>query len=461
MKKLFTLIMLTTLLFAHIVPVNAAPSTSKEDAKLWPKQPKVAAGSAIVMEASTGLILYSKNIHKANYPASTTKLMTTLLALENCSLNEIVSFSHEAVFGIERGSSHIGIKVGEELTMEQSLYGIMLESANEVSSAVAEHISGDIPSFAKLMNARAKELGCENTNFVNANGLFNEKHRTSAYDLALISKELLKHKEFIKINSSRSYVIPSTNITKEQRPLNNHHQMIKISPNFYEGCFGGKTGYTLKSRYNLATFANRENMDLICIIMNEDNLTDQYPDTKKLLDFGFESYKAYNIPDESSSLAFDSSYLFNTYNCLFCPDTTPIKISNTSKLILPKSISPSETVKTISYDAIPKDSNHTIGSISYTYGGKVVGISDITYNKVLTPKLTTVNIKKTENISFTKAFKRNLKPIIITIIVLVIAGLGSAYYFFLERPRLRRRKAYYERRKRTRETFDHDFMDFK
>lgn len=146
---------------------------------------------------------------------------------------------------------------------------------------------------------------------------------------------------------------------------------------------------------------------------------------------------------------------------LFCPDTTPIKISNTSKLILPKSISPSETVKTISYDAIPKDSNHTIGSISYTYGGKVVGISDITYNKVLTPKLTTVNIKKTENISFTKAFKRNLKPIIITIIVLVIAGLGSAYYFFLERPRLRRRKAYYERRKRTRETFDHDFMDFK
>lgn len=467
MKKILTLFIAITLLLANIVPVNASSAKlSDSDAKLWPKGPKVAANSAIVMEASTGLILYSKNMHKSNYPASTTKLMTTLLALENCSLNEIVTFSHEAVYGIERNSSHIGINEGEQLTLEQCLYGIMLESANEVSSAVGEHISGDIPSFTKLMNQRAKELGCKNTNFVNANGLFNEEHRTSAYDLALISKELLKNKEFRKINSTTSYVIPPTNITKVTRPLNNHHNMLKNTPYYYDGCFGGKTGYTDKARYNLATFASRDNMDLICVIMNENNAADQYPDTQKLLDFGFDNYKAYNISGETAAKTFDSSYLFNTYNCLFCPDTTPIKISKNDKIILPKSVPMSETTKTISYqnsgvqNFIPNEAN-TIGAITYTYGGKTVGSSKITYHNTDSTKLITSNVKKTDTITLADNFQKNLKPIIIAVIILLIIGISFAYYFFLERPRLKRRKAFYERRKRTRQTFDHDFMDFK
>ena len=149
------------------------------------------ADAAILIDATTGEILYEKNPYKKEYPASITKLMTMLLAFENCSLDETVTFSRNAVYSIEPGSSNIGIDQGEELTVEQCLYGIMLQSANEVSNGIAEHIDGSMEEFAKHMTQRAKELGAQNTNFVNANGLHDENHYTTAYDMALIAKELL------------------------------------------------------------------------------------------------------------------------------------------------------------------------------------------------------------------------------------------------------------------------------
>ena len=168
---------------------NQALAIQSNEVANWPTGPVVSAESAILMDADTGAILYAKNIHQQEYPASTTKILTTLIASERCSMDEIVDFSYDAVHDIDPGSNHIAIDPGEQLTMEECLNAILIRSANEVSFAVAEHISGTTwQDFAPIMNERAKELGCVDSNFVNPNGLPNEDHYTSAYDLAMIGR---------------------------------------------------------------------------------------------------------------------------------------------------------------------------------------------------------------------------------------------------------------------------------
>ena len=159
----------------------------------WPEGPKIDCPNAAVIEVNTGTVLYKKKGGKVRYPASITKIMTTLLAIENCGMDEIVTFSEDAVNKNEGDTSHIARDYQEEMTMEQCLYAVMLESANECAYAVAEHVGaklgGDYSTFIELMNSRAKELGCKNTHFNNCNGLPDEDHWTSAYDMALIAAE--------------------------------------------------------------------------------------------------------------------------------------------------------------------------------------------------------------------------------------------------------------------------------
>ena len=178
------------------------------------------------MEQETGTILYSKNMDDQHYPASITKIMTALLVLENCDLDETVTFSAEAVYGTELGSSSIARDVGEEMTVEQTLYGMMLESANECAYALGEHVAGDIPTFVDMMNERAKELGCTNTHFNNTNGLPDEEHYTSAHDMALIARAAYAIPKFAEIVGTKNYTIPPTNKHEDSTPLNNHHQML-------------------------------------------------------------------------------------------------------------------------------------------------------------------------------------------------------------------------------------------
>ena len=174
----------------------------------------LAAETAVLIDAASGEILYDKDADKKMYPASITKLMTILLALENGKLTDEITFSHDAVYNIEPGSAHIAILEGETLTLEQVLRAIILRSANEASNGVAEYVDGSVEAFAKHMTERAKELGCTNTNFVNANGLFDENHYTTAHDMALIARELLKHEEYRSMMSETDYEIPPTNLQK-------------------------------------------------------------------------------------------------------------------------------------------------------------------------------------------------------------------------------------------------------
>ncbi|MGI6096075.1 MAG: D-alanyl-D-alanine carboxypeptidase family protein [Lachnospiraceae bacterium] len=263
----------------------------------WPQGPQVQAETAIVMEASTGAILYAKNIDEARYPASITKIMTTLLAIEHCSLDEQVTFSENAIWGIERDSSHIGIKIGEVLTMEQCLYGMMLESANEVCIAVAEHIAGSVDAFAQMMNDKAAQLGCTNTHFVNANGLHDDNHYTTAHDMALISQAALQNETFRQVTGSTHYIIPVTNLTpEEERWLNNHHKMLQNTEYHYDGCIGGKTGYTSMAGNTLVTFAERDGIQLICVVMKDAGAA-IYTDTTALLDYGFTSFQKVTLAE--------------------------------------------------------------------------------------------------------------------------------------------------------------------
>ena len=231
--------------------------------------------------------------------------MTSMLVLENSSLSDIVTFSSDAVYGIEPGSSTVYSDVGEKMSMEQCLYAIMLESANEVCLAVGEHIAGDSDSFVDMMNDKVKELGLKNTHFNNPNGLPDTKHYTTAYDMAVIAREAIKNSTFRKITGTKSYICAKTNTHKKPRPWLNHHQMVNgyNYPQYeYKYCIGGKTGYTHVSQNTLVTYAEKNGMQLLAVIMRangpKQGTPNEYTDTTSLLNFGFENYRKYNINEQ-------------------------------------------------------------------------------------------------------------------------------------------------------------------
>ncbi len=336
------------------------------------------ADSAILIDAVTGDILYGKEIDKKEYPASITKLMTVLLALENCDMNEKITFSDEAVFSIEPGSSHIAINPDEEITIEQALYAIMLQSANEVSNGVAEHIDGSLDKFAEHMTKRAKELGAKNTNFVNANGLHDENHYTTAYDMALIAQELLKYPQFKQILSSTYYEIPPTNKQTETRYLHGQTQLIKPSSSFYyENCEGGKTGFTDQARNTLVSYAKNDNIEVISVVLHSTGYG-EYTDTIQLFDYGLKNFKTVEICKSgdvcqsakvvSEGLLSDETQEINTYYNKDISVTIPLEYSQNdikTYINIPEELQP------------PINYGKVIGNVKYTLNDKEIASADI------------------------------------------------------------------------------------
>lgn len=389
-KRIASALLTGVLFLTSIVGTTSSAAVSSTKDVSWPSGPKpksLSCDSAIVMEVSTGSILYKKNIHKQHYPASITKVMTALLALENSSLSDTVKFSHDAVYGIETGSSTIYSDVGEKMSMEQCLYAIMLESANEVCLAIGEHVSGDVKSFVKLMNDKVSELGLKNTHFNNPNGLPDSKHYTTAYDMAVIAREAIQNSTFRKITGTRYYTCAKTNTHKQQRVWLNHHQMVNgyQHPQYeYKYCIGGKTGYTDIAHNTLVTFAEKNGMQLLSVIMYangpKQGEPNEYTDTTSILNFGFGNYKKYSINEEKTDT---SSNLFNTYNKFFNTESSPIHLSNESAVVLPKGVKLSSVTQKVTYNKMAsiKDGENVIGKVTYTYKGKVAGTTDIIYEK--------------------------------------------------------------------------------
>lgn len=262
----------------------------------WPAGPQVEGEAAVVMDAGTGAFLYSKNMKAKEYPASITKIMTTLVALENGKLDSKVKFSDWAVNSLEEGSSRLWMEVGEKITLRQALYGVMLESANDCANAVAEKIGGSEEGFAELMNQKAAELGCVNTHFVNAHGLHNENHYTCAYDMALIAKAAMENPEFAKIAKTIEYIIPESKTVSQEHVLVNHQKMLYKEGFYYKGCLGGKNGFTEASLNTLVTVAERKGRRLICVILRTNGPEKICWETRDLLDYGFKKFTWEEIP---------------------------------------------------------------------------------------------------------------------------------------------------------------------
>lgn len=438
------------------------PGATKVPTKVtWPKAPTIEAESAIIMEVSTGTILYEKNIYDKHYPASITKILTSLIAIENSSLDDVVTFSYDSVHSLEYGSTHIGMREGEQITMTDCLYALLLASANEVANAMAEHVSGSREEFAKLMNDYAKRLGCVNSNFVNPSGLHNDNHYTCAYDMALISREALANDTFRLIDSSRTYVVPMTNLVDQQRPVAHHHQMfmgnkVGFTQYKYEGCFGGKTGYTDTARNTLVTFAKRDDMELICVVMRT-SVHGQYKDSTALLDYGFNNFTKHSITDlegNNSSLN-DGSALFTRYFSICDISNSLITIGSDASLVLPSTVPYSDAVKEIAYydDITLTTGANVIGKITYTYGEKEVGQTNIIMNcdsDILSTKIDLPSdLKTVDDDALTEEdeesfFSRIPFGKIFTIIGLIIVGLIvlRLIMVFLYKRRRRFRRSY-------------------
>ena len=339
----------------------------------WPSGPEVEAEAAVVMEASTGTILYEKNPHEQLYPASITKIMTTLLAVENCELDEEVTFSYESVHNIDRESTHISRDVGEIMTMDQCLYAVMLGSANDCAYAVAEHVGKGYENFIAMMNDKASQLGCKDTHFNNPHGLTDEQHYTSAYDMALISQAALRNDTFRVITGTKRYTIPITNKhPNEETPLVNHHKMLTNyqgdTAYLYEDCIGGKTGYTDLARRTLVTFAERDNMTLICVVMKENSNVD-YIDTAQLLDYCFDNFTMWNISENESQYK-----IAGTANTeIFAASKSFVDLDRESQIVLPKTA----VFEDASFEVIENENEDEVVVLQYKYGDRMVGSARI------------------------------------------------------------------------------------
>lgn len=257
----------------------------------WPKGPRAASESAVLMEADTGIVVYNKRMTEKRYPASTTKIMTALLTIENCSLDEQVTFTQTGINEIYGNNSNIGMQVGEVLTVEQCLYGLMLESANEIATQLAEYVGGgNVQTFVDMMNQKAADLGCTGTHFNNASGLPDENHYTTAYDLALILQACIQNETFVKISGTYQYELAATNMNPNPRPLTNHHPLIQPGQYYYEGVLVGKTGYTDMSKNTLVTAAAKDGLTYVAVTLGSD-IGGVINDTTNLFNYGFENFE--------------------------------------------------------------------------------------------------------------------------------------------------------------------------
>ena len=293
MKQLKSIVIFTIIIFLLILPITAFAADIDTNLDNYnPDNLTTSSGSVLLMDASTGNILYSKDIFERRYPASTTKLMTAILTLENCKLTDVVTVSHNAIFSIPVGYSHASLQEGEELTVEELLNVLLIPSANDAAVALAEHIAGSVEDFSTMMNNKAKEIGCLNTHFVNPNGVHDDNHYSTAYDLALIGKYAMQFDDIMRIAKVNQYTLPTSNkYDREDRIFNATNGLItKNDEYYYPAATGLKTGYTDKSGYCIVTTAEKNGITLLEVVLGSDSIEDRYEDCIKLFDYGFDNF---------------------------------------------------------------------------------------------------------------------------------------------------------------------------
>jgi len=287
MKSKLVVTMAFSMLFTYITSSSGAALISKAaDPASDPSAPQITAEAAIVADADTGYIYYNKNMHQKMYPASITKILTGLVAVENGHDSDIITINGNIGEGMPSDAARIYLEDGEVITQEEALYTMFLASANDSANALALHIGGTIEKFVNMMNERAKELGAVDSHFSNPSGLPDKNNVTSAYDMAIITKKALQEPALMKYFGAKSYTMPATN-KREPIAFSTMHKMMKNTIYKYEGTIAGKTGWETMSGHTLVTAAKRNGRTLICVVLKSSNGNTVYKDTRALLDYAF------------------------------------------------------------------------------------------------------------------------------------------------------------------------------
>lgn len=347
----------------------------------WPEGPGTYGYAGIVMDVDTGAVLYGKNIDDQHYPASITKVLTALVALENGQLDDPVVFSHDCVAFLQPGDSAVGLKEGDEITLEQALYATLLASGNEAAYAVGENVGKnaghDYAWFVEQMNLKCQELGGTNSNFMNTNGLHDENHYTSARDMALIGRELFKHQEFFKMVQTLEYKIPKSPACEEHVFQQKHKMLNPQRQEYYKYAVGGKTGFTSDALSTLITMAEKGDDKLVCVVLRTRGGAHTYPDTKKLFQYGFNNFE--RLPVDAQETSEDIEAIL--------PDGSG---KASGYVMLPKGASFTDLEMELAQD----EENQEEAILNYRYAGQFVGSARARLSKSYLDKHTAKTEKK-------------------------------------------------------------------
>lgn len=364
--------------------------------------------------SNTEKILYSRNIYEKIYPASITKLMTALLTVENCELDDIVTISENAVHSVPSGYVNANLQVGEQLTVEDLLYVMLIPSANDAANALAEHVGGSIESFGTMMNTRAKELGCTGTNFTNPSGLQQEEHYTTTRDLYLIAKAAYSKSIIKKIIGTVSYTLPSTNAYSGDARIfttTNYMTRKNMSKYYCDYCIGGKTGYTGDAKNCVIEYAQKDGIELIAIVMGENAKVkgQKFLDAKEMFEYGFEKYENKKIASKGE--VYES-----------------IKINNATKETKELKLLFKEDINILSLKEDKININNLEKSIEYInikapiQKGQIIGKISIEYDGI---KYETDLIAENE-VQESKNFRTILRILLVILIIYIIYNMKKS-----------------------------------
>lgn len=345
--------------------------------------PNVSCGSAFLMDNNTTKVLYRKDENKRMFPASTTKILTAIIALENCNLNDVVTASYDAVMSVPEGYTSANIKIGETLTVEQLLDLMMVISANDAANVLAEHVAGSMNSFITMMNTKVYELGLKDTHFTNCFGLHDENHYTTAHDLAYIMRYCLKNTNFRKIAGKASCAIPETNLSGIRSYASTNELIVPDSSNYYQYTTSGKTGFTTEAKECLVSTAYKDNLELINVVLGSDN---RFVDSIAIYKYAYSNFSIQNVVHEG-----DYIHQVTIKNATYTTKELNLLASETIPILIPNSINIAEIVPqiTLNNNALiaPIEENSAVGVVSYTvngitYSSKIVAAHDVQASKI-------------------------------------------------------------------------------
>lgn len=361
--------------------LTAIPVFAKPD---WPADTGVQSEAGIVMDMDSGAVLFAQNIHVQLPPASITKLLTALVVAEHASMDEQVTFSHDAVYNVESGSGNkLGLEEGDVLSVKDSLSVMLLQSSNQAANALAEHVAGSREAFADMMNEKAEALGCRESNFENPSGLNDEAQLTSAYDMAMIGAAAFSDPEILEICSAKKATLPPTKNNPEGRTYSLEHKLVVTedgtSEYYYPEAVAGKTGYTSLAGQTLVTYAVKDDRRQVAVTLKSTQKT-HYSDTKTILDFGFKRFKNVNVAEnETHYITGEEPVEINGVSYL----PSELYLDDTAVITLPNDAEFGDADQYLQTEIPENHPEGTVGRIIYSYNDRQIGVAWLYTTKAL------------------------------------------------------------------------------